>query len=53
MVNIQILEAKPKRLFERDAKRALKKWKYKPTMVNGQAIPQLGQKIRLDFKLES
>jgi len=53
VVNIQILEAKPKRLFERDAKRALKKWKYKPTMVNGKAVPQLGQKIRLDFKLES
>ena len=53
VVNIQILEAKPKRLFERDAKRALKKWKYKPTMVNGQAVKQLGQKIRLDFKLES
>lgn len=53
VANIQIIEAKPKRLFERDAKRALKKWKYKPMMVNGQAVKQLGQKVRLDFKLES
>ncbi|WP_022941785.1 energy transducer TonB [Psychromonas hadalis] len=53
VVNIQVLQAKPKRLFEREAKRALKKWKYKPMLMNGKAVSQLGQKIRLDFKMES
>ena len=52
VVNIQVLEAKPPRLFERSAKRALKKWKYKPMVVNGKSVSQLGQKIRLDFKME-
>lgn len=52
VVNIQIIEAKPQRLFEREAKRALKKWKYKPMLVGGKAVSQIGQKIRLDFKME-
>ncbi|PKG39228.1 energy transducer TonB [Psychromonas sp. Urea-02u-13] len=52
VVNINVLEAQPPRLFERAAKRALKKWKYKPMLVNGKAVSQRGQKIRLDFKME-
>jgi len=53
VTNIQIIDAKPKRMFEREAKRALKKWKYKPMLVNGKPVSQIGQKIRLDFKMES
>jgi len=53
VTNIQVVQAEPKRLFDREAKRALKKWKYKPMVVNGQAVSQLGQKIRLDFQLEN
>lgn len=52
VVNIKILETKPPHMFERSAKRALKKWKYKPMLVNGQAVSQHGKKIRLDFKME-
>ena len=52
VVNIKVLEEKPARMFARSAKRALKKWKYKPMLVNGKAVSQLGQKIRLDFKME-
>lgn len=51
--NIQVLEAKPQRMFERSARQALKKWRYKPMVVNGQAVSKLGQKIRLDFKMEN
>jgi len=53
VINIKVLQAEPRRLFDREAKRALKKWKYKPMVVNGQAVSQLGQKIRLDFQLEN
>jgi protein TonB len=53
VINIQVVEANPKRLFEREARRALKKWKYKPMLVNGKAVIQHGQKIRLDFQLEN
>lgn len=53
VVNIAVIEAKPARLFEREAQRALKKWKYKPMLVNGEAVSQLGQRIRLDFQMEN
>ncbi|PKF61820.1 energy transducer TonB [Psychromonas sp. psych-6C06] len=53
VININIIEAQPKRLFEKEAKRALKQWKYKPMVVNGEAVPQRGQRIRLDFEMEN
>lgn len=53
VINIQVLDAQPKYLFEKESKRALKRWKYKPMLRDGKAVPQTGQKIRLDFKMES
>ncbi|NRA53347.1 MAG: energy transducer TonB [Gammaproteobacteria bacterium] len=50
--DIQVIEAKPKRLFSKAARRALKRWKYKPKIVDGQPQKQLGQTVRLDFVLE-
>ncbi|RTZ16773.1 energy transducer TonB [Vibrio aquaticus] len=49
--DIEVLEAKPKRMFEREAVRALKKWKYQPQVVDGKAMAQLGQTVKLEFKL--
>ncbi|MEM9102054.1 MAG: energy transducer TonB [Pseudomonadota bacterium] len=51
--DISVLEAKPRRLFDRAARRALSKWKYKPKIVDGKPVPQPGQKVTLDFKLDS
>lgn len=51
--NITILDANPRGVFERDAKRALRKWKYSPKMEGSIAIEQLGQQVTLEFKLES
>ena len=51
--NIKILNSKPTNMgFERAAARALQKWKYRPTMEEGKAISQIGEKVQLDFKLE-
>lgn len=50
--NVKVIDAKPKRVFDMAAKRALLKWKYKPKMEDGKAVPQLGEKVQLDFKLE-
>ncbi|MGF1683142.1 energy transducer TonB [Photobacterium makurazakiensis] len=50
--DINVIEAQPRRLFEREAMRALKKWKYQPKVVDGKAIAQLGQTVRLEFKLQ-
>jgi len=49
--DIKVLEAKPKRIFNREAKRALRKWKYKPKVVDGKPMKQPGLTVQLDFKM--
>ncbi|UKA12360.1 energy transducer TonB [Photobacterium damselae] len=49
--DISVLEAKPRRLFERDAMRALRKWKYQAKIIDGQAVEQPGQTVKLEFKI--
>ena len=51
-IDIKIIEAKPRRLFEKEAIRALRKWKYQPKVVDGKAIDQVGQTVRLEFNLD-
>jgi protein TonB len=48
---IEVIEANPKRVFEREAKRALLKWKYQPKTEGGKAVSQFGQTVKLEFKL--
>ena len=50
--DVKIIKAEPKRLFNKEAKRALKKWKYKPKIVDGKALRQTGMKVQLDFTLD-
>ncbi|WP_019275113.1 energy transducer TonB [Vibrio coralliilyticus] len=49
--DIDIVEANPKRMFERNAIQALQKWKYQPKVVDGTAVSQENQTVRLEFKL--
>jgi protein TonB len=49
--DIEVLEAEPKRVFEREAIRALRNWKYQPKLVDGKAVTQPGQSVKLEFKL--
>ncbi|HIF9399387.1 energy transducer TonB [Photobacterium damselae subsp. damselae] len=49
--DINVVEAKPRRLFERDAMRALRKWKYQAKVIDGQAVEQPGQTVKLEFKI--
>ncbi len=51
--NIQVVEEEPRRTFGREAVRALKKWKYRPKVVDGEAVEQPGIRVRLDFNLDS
>ena len=50
--DVDVIDADPKRIFDREAKRALRKWKYKPKVVDGVAQRQPGLKVRLDFTLD-
>jgi len=52
VISPYIINSEPKRVFDKEALRALRKWKYKPKMVEGRAVQQAGQSIQLDFKLD-
>ncbi|HCZ9540069.1 TPA: energy transducer TonB [Vibrio alginolyticus] len=49
--DIEVIEAEPERIFEREAIRALKKWKYQPKVEDGVSIEQFGQTAKVEFKL--
>lgn len=50
--DIEVIDADPKRIFDREARRALSKWKYKPNIVDGKPQKQFNMKVQLDFKLD-
>ena len=52
VTDVQIVDSEPKRVFDKDAKRALKKWKYKPKVVDGRAVKQFNQNVVLEFNLD-
>lgn len=50
--DIRVIDSDPPRVFDREAIRALRKWRYKPKIVDGKAVPQPGITVQLDFKLD-
>jgi protein TonB len=50
--DIVVLEAEPRRIFDREARRALAKWKYRPKIVDGKPEKQYNMFVQLDFTLE-
>lgn len=52
VADVKVIEANPKRVFDKAAVRALRKWKYKAKVEDGKALKQEGLTVRLDFKLE-
>jgi len=52
-INVTVVEAKPRGMFEKNARRALKKWKYEPKIQDKKAVKQLNQRVTLSFELES
>jgi len=48
-----VTNAEPKRTFDREAIRAIKRWKYRPKVIEGVAQLQTGQTVQLDFKLDN
>lgn len=50
---IEVTEAQPKRVFDREAIRAIKRWKYSPKIENGVALKQTGITVQLDFNLDN
>jgi protein TonB len=52
VIDVQVLDAEPKRIFDREAIKALKAWKYQPQMQDGKAVVQQGMQVQLDFSLD-
>lgn len=50
---VKVIESKPKRVFDKSARKALKKWKYRAKTVNGNAIEQHNLTVQLDFKMDN
>jgi protein TonB len=51
--NPVVVDAQPKKIFDRNAIQAVKGWKYNPKIEDGKPVEQRGLKIRLTFNLES
>lgn len=52
VIDVQVLDAEPKRIFDREAVKALKSWKYQPQIKEGKAVVQHGMQVQLDFSLD-
>lgn len=50
--DVTVIDAEPARVFNREAIRALRKWKYKPRVEGGRAIRQTGMAVELTFSLK-
>lgn len=46
-----VVEAEPRRVFDRAAIRAILRWKFKPRIVDGQAVSREAEQV-IDFKLD-
>lgn len=50
-INVELVDAQPRRIFERDARRAIYKWKFKPNVVDGKAVEQHNMIYTMQFQL--
>lgn len=52
VTNIEVIDAEPKRVFNKAAKQALRKWKYQAKSAAGNAVAQQGLTVQLDFNID-
>ncbi|MBD3666746.1 MAG: TonB family protein [Kangiella sp.] len=50
--NIKVVDSQPRRTFDKEAVAALKKWRFRPAMDNGQPLAVKGQTVKIEFNLE-
>ena len=48
-----VVAAKPARIFDVEALRAIGKWRYNPKIVDGKPVERSGVRVRLRFRLEN
>jgi protein TonB len=48
----EVMDASPKRIFDKSALDAVRRWKYRPTMLGGRAVARPGVFVKVSFELE-
>lgn len=51
VVNVKVIDSQPKRVFDKAAKQALKKWKYRAKSIDGKQVAQHDFTVQLDFTM--
>lgn len=51
VADAEVYRSKPAYIFDREAIRAVRKWRYNPKMVNGAPVARPDQLVRLEFEL--
>jgi protein TonB len=52
VTDVKVTEAKPRRVFNREAIRAIRKWRFKPKVVNGKSVSRQATQV-IEFKLDT
>jgi protein TonB len=52
VVDARVVDASPRGMFEKSALKAIERWRYRPAVVDGEAVPRRGLRVRLSFVLE-
>lgn len=50
-INCEVIESEPPGMFDREACRAVDRWRYQPKIVDGNPAPRFGVQTRFDFQL--
>lgn len=49
--DVEVIQAKPPSIFNREAVRAVRKWRYNPRLEDGKPVARHNQTVRLEFEL--
>ena len=52
VANVRVVDASPRGVFEKNALKAIERWRYRPAVMDGQAVERRGLRVRLSFVLE-
>lgn len=53
VTDVSVIQSEPRSIFDREAIRALRRWKYQPQIIDGKAIKQTNLQVQLDFQLQT
>lgn len=53
VADVEVVQAEPRGVFDREAARALRRWKYQPQVIDGKAIRQTNLQVVLDFTVDA